>query len=99
MGLEGLRGLGWGEVGAIDVGMGALGAWGREFGVFGPWSRRGEDWRGCGSWVAGVPKDSCYLGPSHHGPRREVLSWGCFSSYAMLMVWGVLLDQELMGRL
>lgn len=94
--LEGLRRPGWGEVQAGEVGMGALRAWGREFGVSGPWSRRGENGRGCGLWVAEVPEDSHHLGACDHGPRRKVLSWGCFSSCAMPTVRGALLDQELM---
>lgn len=54
------RGLeGWDDgVVARGVGMEALGAWWREFGEFKPWSRRGKDWRGCGSRIAGVPEDS-----------------------------------------
>lgn len=67
------RGLeGWDRgVGVKEVGLGELGAWWREFGVFGPWSRRGKDWRGCGSVVAGVPEDSCRLGPCHRAPCKR----------------------------
>lgn len=63
----------FGPGGAWRDGIGVLGQkklawenWWREFGVFGPWSRRGKDWRGCGSAVAGVPANGCHLGPCHH---------------------------------